>query len=371
MKNGLLNAGERGEVVARALLTEAYDRAVKRENPEKFGRFSRGCSLISFIEELFEPGAAQAILDSYPDNIPRDTEDPNRQKFRTVFQKAKVRFTHFVKVDDVNGITTGTLFPAFVRGMAFIAKTGQAIIDLGIPVLFVDDKLGETAMTAILIQVKRRIKAGTVVALDIRAENIGLFVTEASRRPYCTLVMELGVQPGLDKTIGDDGKGEDMGKGKARGKGRGKGRARPSTPPKIVAQNAYAAKTPSKVQVKDYGILRSTTRAASENATNNHPRYNIFVYGCSSTVYKGISHGDKHKYALLLATRDMFYEHARQRKEALLKVWQLKPAWSVHHNCYHWVKGMNVGTATADTEEDDEDRVVVSEYDGGEGHLPA
>jgi hypothetical protein len=120
MDDGLLDRGERGELVGRELLMSAYDRAMEREDsarqrsesslqdistndPDSFTSprsYSSGVSLITFIEELFTEENAHQVLESLPDNIKRET------KFRDAFKDAKVRFTHFVKMGDNTGTTS-------------------------------------------------------------------------------------------------------------------------------------------------------------------------------------------------------------------------------------------------------------------------
>ncbi|KAJ6611189.1 hypothetical protein B0H10DRAFT_2193056 [Mycena sp. CBHHK59/15] len=138
--SGLLNLGELGEVTARALVTEAYDRAVLREHPHEEGLlFSQGCSLITFIEELFEAENAAKILDSKPDNV-RDGIP-----FREAFD---------------------AMFAAFVRGMAYICQNGQESVDFIVPVLL--DRtalLSEQHMSGIFFKIKRRQRAGTKASL--------------------------------------------------------------------------------------------------------------------------------------------------------------------------------------------------------------
>ena len=146
--SGLLDKGERGELVARELLTSAYDRAIERESEDRLPKsgqttssatdsssaqtemplYSRGVSLITFIEELFVSHHAEEILDCVPNNV----ED--RTPFREAFQHAKVRFTHFVKMAEESGTTSDAVWVALLRGMAVIAAMGTRSIDLIIPV---------------------------------------------------------------------------------------------------------------------------------------------------------------------------------------------------------------------------------------------
>ena len=178
VQNTHLDVGDRAEVVGRALLTEAYDRAIIAEHPAPSeARFSQGCLLTSFIEELLTEEAALAVLESQPDNV------PDGATFRDAFKDARVRFTHFTKLDDEESLITAVLFVAFIRGMAFVASSDEAFIDVVIPVSLRDEKLGESVMTGILIQFKRWGHARTAAKVEIDAERLGFFPSTCESPP--------------------------------------------------------------------------------------------------------------------------------------------------------------------------------------------
>ena len=139
MESGLLDLGQRGEVVARALLTAAYDRAVEKENPPTHPSqppfYNQGCNLTTFIGELFHDSYVDNILDSFPDNV-----DPG-VTLSDAFEQSKIRFTDFVEMRDDMATTTDAMYAAFLRGMAIICHSNQPGVDLMIPVLLWDDKL--------------------------------------------------------------------------------------------------------------------------------------------------------------------------------------------------------------------------------------
>lgn len=337
VESGLLDKGERGELVARELLTSAYDRAIEREfhdlhadaaSPRSYNTaqnvstrrggiplYSRGVSLITFIEELFNPHYAKAVLDSSPNNV------LDGKPFRVAFKDARVRFTHFGKMADDYGATTAAVWPALVRGMAIITRMGETLVDLIIPVLLRDTKLCEQAVTGILVSVKRRRSKGTVARGEVDARVIQFFSTsegtDFAQRPYISLVMELGLQPPPPASA--------LTRARLKGKGRA-GHSRMSLTPRIHASDKG---TPSKVRIPRVGRRHHTT--------SEHPRYSIIAYGCSNTVYKGITIAQRSIYQLLLASRDFLAEHPRQNAAALSAVRRMKPFWSVGQDCYHWV----------------------------------
>ncbi|THH06221.1 hypothetical protein EW146_g9684 [Bondarzewia mesenterica] len=336
MMNGLLNLGERGEVVARVLVTEAYDRAVLRDhlrNHDQRVLFSLGCRVTTFIKELFEDSIAQQILDSRPDNV------ADGLTFHEAFKDARVRFTHFAKLGDGSVASTDGLFAAFVRGMAFIAKTGQAVIDFLIPVLLRNELLREEVMTGILVQVSRRRTAGSTAACDIKAEDISFFSTSdpftEDRRPYCT--MELGVQPAVSEPASKAKKGA-----------------------RNLCPHDDTQTSPSRVDIKQAGVARGELRSAAEAQTKLvHPRYNIYAYGCSGTIYKGIMPEDKDTYVSLLASRDLLSEHPRSSDRAIAAVRRLKPSWTVGKECFHWIQNTSLGNVVDDEEAEG---IVISQY---------
>ncbi|EJD42134.1 hypothetical protein AURDEDRAFT_186134 [Auricularia subglabra TFB-10046 SS5] len=208
MKESLLDRGERGEVVGRYILIHAYDLAMMLLHNGTVGgwSFSAGCPLNTFIKGLFCQPTADEVLDCYPDNIAASASE----SFSTAFKFAYVRFTHFARLIDTSGLTTVGLAAAFIRGMAFIAKAGQILVDLIIPVLIDCRKpVSPENMTAILVQIKRRVRAGTAAKYDYTAEELGLFKDSDPKpkktatkeqvairsRPYITLLLELGVKP--------------------------------------------------------------------------------------------------------------------------------------------------------------------------------
>jgi len=325
-RTGLLNGGEMGELMGRDIITEAYDRAVEKDHPHTFdsGRcyYSQGCYLTSLIEELFCPEIALQILNSIPDNVKSETT------FQQAFRGAKVRFTHFGKMADDTGTSTFSAWVSFVRCMAIIPRSGQRAADCVLPVLLWDEELCEEVMTGVLIQWKNRGTEGTIQKYSIDERTIGFFpkaqthiadpLTEderkrqerAATRPYVSLIMELGVQPGTSPAAVTSTKF--------------------LNPPKAPPQSTDDIfSTPSKLVLPRQGRFKY--------AVTTHPRYNIFVYGCSGTIFKGITPADKASYALLLGSRDFLAEHPRQDKESLAAVRQQKPFFSGGDNSFHWV----------------------------------
>jgi hypothetical protein len=332
VKSGLLDRGERGELVARELLISAYDRAIEREfNDLKSSRltdmdsplYSRGVSLLTFIREIFVPDKAESILDGFPDNVPKG----NGMMFREAFKDAKVRFTHFGRMGDDMGTTSPAVRAALIRGMAIVTRVGETLIDLIIPVVLRDSRLTDDVITGILISVKRRREKGTVAKYQIDESSIMFFppCTDPSSLPYITLIMELGVQlpppPGATTRI------------KVRAKSLRKTTKSKKSPASKATSTRKSrvrrASTPSKVKIISPGEIH--------HYVLRHPRYSFFAYGCSETVYKGITPEQRPIYDFLLASKEFMAEHPRQQNLALSAVRRLKASWTVGPDCYHWL----------------------------------
>lgn len=337
LETGLLDRGELGELTGRQLLLDAYHRAVELEQgdrPEKTPpNFSAGCRLITFIKALFIDECANVVLDSTPDNM-------EGIPLKEAFKDALVCFTHFGKMADDTGITSAAAWAAFIRHMAIMCRNGQRTVDCILPVLLWDTRLCEHVMTGVLVQIKRQIKAGTVAELSIDQAEVNFFPKTlekcthgsitTSYRPYVSLIMELGVQvkPPEEAQTPTIYKPDQYSSSSSKKKSD----RRPRTPPPIEGGPDHA--TPSKMYIPQYG--------QRHHSKEGHARYNIFAYGCSPTVYRGIDNAHKASYALLLSSRDFLGEHPRKDAQTLKAVRRMKPFWNGGEDCYHWVEHDNV-----------------------------
>jgi hypothetical protein len=324
---GLVDKGERGELVGRELLMSAYDRAIEEEfirshpgRPKSFiPLYSKGVSFISFLRELFAPRYAEEILQSLSNNVSSETT------LKQAFEHAKVRFTHFGKMADDSGTTTAAVWAALVRGMAIICRSGESYVDLIIPILLSDEKLSEEVVTGLLVQIKRRREGGTVAKSEIDQKLINFFPTTglpdhpSMNRPYVSLVMELGVEnkPPEDAITNT--------------------KVTAATPKPRTRRQPQT--TPSKLKIPKQGRIT--------HPRDRHPRYSIFAYGCSDTVYKGITQTQRGTYKLLLASGHFLGEHPRPDSESLRAVRMMKPFWSAG-DCYHWIEDKKLQNVPCD-----------------------
>ncbi|EGO24869.1 hypothetical protein SERLADRAFT_415804 [Serpula lacrymans var. lacrymans S7.9] len=369
-KSGLLDKGAMGELVARLLLIFAYDRAIRNSYSTKPQNYSQGVRLIDFLKALFSETWMDEIMRCIPDNVSSEVT------LKDMFKESYIRFTHFGKMVDDTGTTTEAMYAAFLRGMAIITRDNQQGVDIMIPILMWDKELCEYVMTAILIQVKWRICAGSINAYLINQRDINLFpddciskevqndvqsdpyfefTLERPRensgepvRPYISLILELGVQPKLPRGSGINSQ---VYKNLAK-----KTAPRVVQSVQIVERGSHSTAkrqkldhldTLSKIHVIKGGKIR--------HHHDLHPRYNIFAYGCSSTVYRAIDGTDKNVLAKLLRIHDLLAEHPRQDSRSLEAVRRMKPFWSAGEPSYHWLESNLLNPKNAmNVDEEDE-----------------
>ncbi|KAI5117184.1 hypothetical protein M0805_008163 [Coniferiporia weirii] len=302
MDNGLIDKGERGELVARLIFILAYDKAVEMyygTQQETQPIYSRAVPVNYFIRALFGGKNAENIFKSLPDNVVTGVT------FEQAFADAWVRFTHFQCAGTSSIISTEGGWAAAARAIAFQCHPCQEAIDIFIPiVLGKESKLSESSMSGILVQVKARVKAVPEAFVQIDERNINFFPRQRSQdeRPYITIVMELGAQESyqpLDKYYAPDG----------------------------VTQNPKGS--PSRVRTT--AMRKQTGRHPTRK---EHPRYAIFARGCSASVYSVVD--NKEIYAALVSSRHVLREHPRQDSDSLSAVRQLKPFWAPGPECYDW-----------------------------------
>jgi hypothetical protein len=208
--------------------------------------------------------------------------------FANAFNDAIIGFTHFAKMEDDVGTATHTMF---VRCMAIIYWSSQNITDLLIPVLLKSgETLQESVMTGLLIQVKRRAKPrdpfyGTRLTRRPSDSSLPLQTVRQIRvhmshwSPNCEcssrsdVVTETKVRDRLTGLVLDSLTLET-----------------PRKPTVFKAPTIFAMPSKLHIPVQPYQI---------GHPRDVHPRYSIYAYGCSDTVYSVISHSDRPVYTFL------------------------------------------------------------------------
>ncbi|KAK0214454.1 hypothetical protein IW262DRAFT_1514672 [Armillaria fumosa] len=319
LQNDLINKGERGELVARLLLTLAWDKAIQtlmlaEQSPIPrvshaggHAAYSRPIHLIQFLTALLRPEYLEQVLQSTPDNR------FGGKTFGEVFEHAYVHFTHFGRSGSSDAINSASSLAAFIRGMAFQCCSGHPVIDILIPVLIIPkdvatqpnfnvdeltlDKFHRSCM---MISVKDRENAERR-NYAISAESLRFWVDQDTDVdvPYIAIVMQLSSRRVPEST-----------------------------------------QTPSTITVKD-GPARATRQ--SDSSRKEHPRYSIIISGCSSTVYKVISPNENAMYSAMLAPKGMLHEHPYNNEGSLVLLRKMKPFWNLGPACFDWVDVPGVG----------------------------
>ncbi|KAI0261562.1 hypothetical protein BC834DRAFT_895858 [Gloeopeniophorella convolvens] len=337
--NGLLDLGDAGELVARILLTLGYQEACRKEfldssgsqdNPTTY--FSRGCKLKTFLECTFVN--ASLMLAAKPDNIGNDSALPSLE---SALGNAVVRFTHFSKWDK-RGSSHFDAHSAFLRGTAIICKTNQKKVDLIIPILVrTDGKACPHVITALLIQVKRRMRRGSPSTLAIDEADIKFFPKEPAlcqccpgpltsssltilTLPYISLVLDLGVE-------------------------HTRRYVHLASPPRKTKPELYVSSAPQS--------LTTRSRSAPQNQ-RVHPRYAIYVGTCSPTQFHEIDRTGQEGYRKLLRLGHAFRDHPRQGRAHLRAVKELSLSRGYKEN-EQWLKRKGMPTES-DSEEDSDAR---------------
>ena len=311
--HGLISKGERGELIARFLLTLAHDKCVEFDYKKADeAQYSKPVPLFDFLTALVGPTHMKVILESRPDNV------HDGVTFEEAFKDAKVNFTHFVKGNDSSVITDNAAWMALSRCMAFQCANGQWMIDLYIPVLLWDEPLGRYVVSGIFIQIKNQLKKQPA---EIDATQLEFFTdppaghaefTRYNERPYIAIVMHLGIQPGSMNGLATENK---VSENEATGND-------PAEASPWISPQSSSTTTPSDLNIETDKIT--------------HPRYAITIVGCSNAVYNVIEKDDEDKYATLITSRDIVDEHPRQGDSFIGGVLRLKPYWTMQAQSFHW-----------------------------------
>ena len=313
---GILDPGQRGEVVARILIMTAYIKAVRRESKDArespgtgFPLFTKGCSLTTFFGELFTEKYATEVLDSFP---PRLTEE---NKLRNTFKNSVVRITHFVLAGDNGVITLPAVKAAFIRGMVIIGHSTQAHVDLIIPILLDRNKpLTDDNISAIMWQVKRRHKLSTRNSVIFDARDIYFFPKSHAKKeetPYITIISELGLYAANHNYV----------------------------PPLVLVLTKRGSKEQPEASSDRQIDTGDTPSKAQLGQHRNKDLWNftIFAEGCSPTIYKVIDETERSIFATLLSSKPLFYDHPRPNTMSAIHA--MKPVWYVDYSFKDWIEG--------------------------------
>ncbi|KAJ7226128.1 hypothetical protein GGX14DRAFT_423974, partial [Mycena pura] len=367
LASNLISKRERGELVARALLIMAIDRAIHMERLKPGAKalqslydndlpvYHRTVSVKSFIEVLVSGSSNQdVLLKSRPQNI---SSDKNPATFEEAFEHGYVCFTHFVRSEDA---TNTAAFLAFTRGAALQFSFDHPTWDIGIPVAIFDVKdikeyrgvekvpLSRARWTMLLFSIKARgtaqpasytmnpDSAGFWTALPPQpgegrqgkkrkhTENENEDENENEERlgnlhdsvPVAVFLMELVIS-------GDRARSKVEAKTAAsRTMARETGKASQTTTsdkPTVAASQAMtktrvlaSQTTTCKIKAED------TASPATTREIKQHPRYAFTIIGCSSGVYSVIDSSENNSYHSVLSAGTLLDEHPRSHQKGIV-----------------------------------------------------
>jgi hypothetical protein len=347
VRDGLIEKGQRGELVARLLLTLAHDQAV--ENMEITHKANQGqleklytspIPVVAFFRALFSPQYVDQLLLRRADNSPAGLT------FEQAFADAYVMFTHFGKAADDWCMSHTFMFMALCRNMAISCREGMEYADLCIPIHF-DGRalLSRDTTSAILVSIKDKGDAMSSNRTFVDVNKMA-FTQDGTIHPFIILILQLGVQAKggfmpikITKKQGEPGL---LATPERRGRG---GAFIPWTP--------IAFELPHDVEPTDE---RTTTRSMGKNKAL--ACYTIDVRGCSSKIFNVIRAEDKPLFDDLLASRNFLSEHSRQDTDHLSAVLAQKPVWTRGPECCSWAELTTKPPDEPKEEAADEDNIV-------------
>jgi hypothetical protein len=137
VREGLIEKGQRGELVARLLLTLAHDQELAdikiphRANQGQLEKlYTSPIPVTTFFRALFHDQYTDTLMKCHPDN---DAKGPT---FEDAFADAYVSFTHFSKAADDWCMSHTFMFMALCRHMAISCRERMQFADLCIPIHF-------------------------------------------------------------------------------------------------------------------------------------------------------------------------------------------------------------------------------------------
>ncbi|KAF9075121.1 hypothetical protein BDP27DRAFT_34021 [Rhodocollybia butyracea] len=350
-----ISKGDRGELVARLLLTLAHDSAALLTLAQKPFRFSTPILLTDFLKALLAPSHFEEVMNSRPTNIKAGTQD--FIPFKDAFKTSILHFTHFVKAGDGSLLTDEGAWMAFARGMAVQCASNQHCVDLCLMALLSPThKLHRRNMFPVWVQIKNK---ATHQRVNIDEKNMKFF-SDNDNRPYICITMQLGTalkwtessqsQPHLNKSQAR--KRTEPPQPKQSGSQAKKARSQPPSDESPAETTTALSSMGSGIQVvQAFEKGKSTGRVS-------HPRYAFTISGCSPTVYQVIKPDERGAYVTLLASHSLLQENPRQDSESVEALKRLKPFWSHGLETYGWAASDGPSRTGADVLQSDSGKAV-------------
>jgi hypothetical protein len=299
-----ISKGEGGELVARLILILAFHSTLffpaarSMPNREYPTMHIPSVPVWEFLRKLLP---SESYLNEFRKMGPCRGGNP-KHTAATVFKKAKVYFTHFVRWAETPDAKD--LWTAVVRGHAIQCMPQQEEVDIIIPIILDPTaQLTDKHMSAILIQVRNR----SLATAYPNGDKMKLFAT--TEIPYISIIFQLGMND--------------------------KGKENKHTCAHVANDQAVVVipNSPSHTMT-----LRSRPTPNPPSHTI-HPRptpkrggqYRIDIRGCSSKSFGAINPDEDKLFKEMLTSQDIVECHPRQSEEHINAVAALKPYWK-HSN---------------------------------------
>jgi hypothetical protein len=195
VREGIVDGGARGELVARILFLMAWDRACKNDTSEYKPRFTIfGDHKVLYTRPLVVREFLHSLADKDQFDVALNGQIDQKEMER--FLKGRVFFTHFTSV--TYSVKRSDLIDFYERGVAILCKRNQAAVDMIIPV-----RLCQDDMSYILVQVRNYTHSDgkyKLASLELRPENADLS-EEPADYPYLALYLQLGYKIGRVRNL--------------------------------------------------------------------------------------------------------------------------------------------------------------------------
>jgi hypothetical protein len=195
VREGLIEKGQRGELVARLLFTLARDQAL--ENMEIAHNDNQGqleklytspIPVVAFFRALFSQQYVDNLLHCRADN------SAGGPTFEEAFADAYIMFTHFGKAADDWCMSHAFMFMALCRNMAISCREGMQYADLCIPIHFgCETPLSRQTTSSILVSIKEKADALGFNRTFVDVNKMA-FTQDGIRQSFIILILQLGVQ---------------------------------------------------------------------------------------------------------------------------------------------------------------------------------
>ncbi|KAG7089269.1 hypothetical protein E1B28_010967 [Marasmius oreades] len=269
LTTGLLAKGERGELIARTLLTVAHDEAAKLHSGSKSERlrYHRPIRLVHFLEKLLAPEVWNLVRQATPVHAYKD--DP---KLEVAFDKSWINFSHFVELGNHEMFSWECATEMLKQGAAIQIYANQRNQDLGIPLH--NGGLGSA------IDIDCTGLSQYQIKNSLTNENVEPDPEAAGKCPNTCPILSIVMQLG----VGEGYKG----------------------PPVEIKTNLIETNTPA-----------GNTRSSSDLDDIKCRHYSIVLYGCTAATYSCIG-GHAGTYASLLQIPTLFQDYPRKTQPELL-----------------------------------------------------